>query len=68
MAPPGQEKTDCLWHRRKILFKIYFLRGPLVAEWLAGEFTVLGYHFQNWMLVALVVVLIGAVLQWLRSS
>jgi hypothetical protein len=42
--------------------------GDTVAEWLAREFTVLGIHFQNWMPLALAIVVLGVLLQWLRST
>ena len=44
------------------------MRGPLVVEWLARSFELLGYHFQNWMLVALAIILIGGTFQLLKGS
>jgi hypothetical protein len=42
--------------------------GDIVAEWLAREFTFLGIHFQNWMPLALAIVMLGVLFQLLRST
>lgn len=41
--------------------------GDGVAQWLAGEFVFLGVHFQNWMPVALAIVVLAILYQWLRG-
>jgi hypothetical protein len=51
----------------KYLLNIFFT-GDIVAEWLAQEFTFLGVHFQNWMPLALAIVVLAALLQWFRSA
>jgi hypothetical protein len=51
----------------KISIKYLFM-GDIVAEWLAREFTFLGIHFQNWMPLALAIVVFGVLLQWLSSA
>jgi hypothetical protein len=35
-----------------------------MGDWLAGQFTVFGVPGQNWMLVALAIILAGIVLSW----
>jgi hypothetical protein len=50
----------------KYLLNIFFL-GDVVAEWLASEFTLFGVHFQNWMPLALAIVVLGVLFQWHRS-
>jgi hypothetical protein len=42
--------------------------GIFVSEWLARDFTFLGVHFQNWMPLALVIVLLCVIFQWVRGS
>jgi len=37
-----------------------------IADWLVGEFTFLGIHFQHWMLVALAIVVLSILYEWLR--
>jgi hypothetical protein len=32
-----------------------------MGDWLVGEFTFLGVHFQNWMLVAAIVVVLAII-------
>jgi hypothetical protein len=39
-----------------------------VGDWLLGEFTLLGIHFQNWMLVVLVIGLLSAAYAWWRGG
>jgi hypothetical protein len=38
--------------------------GNQVAQWLLGEFTFLGFHFQNWMPVALAIVALAIFQAW----
>jgi hypothetical protein len=45
------------------IFKIAFM-GNQVAQWLLGEFTFLGFHFQNWMPVALAIVALAIFQAW----
>jgi hypothetical protein len=42
--------------------------GISVSEWLARDFTFVGLHLQNWMPLALVIVLLCVIFQWLRGS
>jgi hypothetical protein len=37
-------------------------------QWLAGEFTLLGVHFQNWMALALAIVVLWVVFLWWKGS
>jgi hypothetical protein len=39
-----------------------------MAEWLAGQFTVLGVHFQNWMVIALIIVAAASVHAWRKKD
>ena len=51
----------------KISIKYIFM-GISVSEWLARDFTFVGVHLQNWMPLALVIVLLCIIFQWLRGS
>jgi len=42
--------------------------GISVSEWLVRDFTFVGVHLQNWMPLALVIVLLCVIFQWLRGS
>jgi disulfide bond formation protein DsbB len=42
--------------------------GMAVSEWLAREFAVFGIHFQNWMLLALAIVVVCVLFQWFKGS
>jgi hypothetical protein len=37
-------------------------------RWLAGEFTFLGVHFQNWMPLALAIIALWVLFLWSRGS
>jgi hypothetical protein len=39
-----------------------------VSDWLVREFTVLGIHFQNWMLVVLAIVLSMILYAWIQEQ
>jgi cell division protein FtsX len=39
-----------------------------VGAWLAERFTLLGVTFQNWMLIAVVVILIAVLIAWWRQQ
>jgi hypothetical protein len=39
-----------------------------MAQWLAGEFTLLGVHFQNWMPLALAIIVLWVVFMWWKGS
>jgi disulfide bond formation protein DsbB len=62
---PSSEARD--WRPLKISIKYIFCGGVVVSEWLAREFTFLGVHFQNWMPLALVIVLLCIFFQWFRG-
>ena len=36
-------------------------------QWFVKEFTFLGIHFQNWMLVATAIVLVAILAAWLQQ-
>jgi hypothetical protein len=38
-----------------------------MGDWLVERFTLLGVTFQNWMIVALAIVLVGGLLAWWRQ-
>jgi hypothetical protein len=38
-----------------------------VGQWLIEEFSIWGVHFQNWMLVALGIALIGILWAWRKQ-
>jgi hypothetical protein len=38
-----------------------------VGTWLAERFTLLSATFQNWMLVAVAIVLVGVLIAWWRQ-
>jgi cell division protein FtsX len=38
-----------------------------VGDWLAERFTLFGATFQNWMTVALVIVMVGVLIAWWRQ-
>jgi len=38
-----------------------------MRDWLTGEFSVLGIHFQNWMLVVLAIILLSVLCAWLQE-
>jgi hypothetical protein len=38
-----------------------------MGDWLAEHFTLLGVPFQNWMVVAVAIILVGAVVAWWRQ-
>jgi hypothetical protein len=42
-------------------------QGPSVDQWLVQEFTILGIHFQNWMLVDAGIVLAAVLIAWLQG-
>jgi len=42
--------------------------GDQAGQWLVGEFTVFGIHFQNWMPLAVGIVFLFILYQWLRAS
>jgi len=42
--------------------------GDQAGQWLVGEFTFLGIHFQNWMPLTVGIVLLFILYQWLRAS
>jgi cell division protein FtsX len=39
-----------------------------VGNWVVARFTLFGLTFQNWMTVALVIVLIGVLIAWWRQQ
>jgi hypothetical protein len=39
-----------------------------MSEWLAGEFALLGVHFQNWMPLALTIIVSWMVFLWWKGS
>jgi hypothetical protein len=41
--------------------------GEEISQWLVGEFAVFGVHFQNWMPIAVAIVLLCIVYQWIRG-
>jgi hypothetical protein len=53
-----------LARKAKIAFFITFREGARVGNWLVARFTLFGVTFQNWMTVALVIVLIGMLIAW----
>ena len=46
----------------------YLYMGDQAGQWLVGEFTVFGIHFQNWMPLAVGIVFLFILYQWLRAS
>jgi len=38
-----------------------------VSDWLVEHFTLLGVTFQNWMILALAIILVGALVAWWRQ-
>jgi hypothetical protein len=42
--------------------------GYPVGNWLAARFTLLGVTFQNWMTVALAVILVAVLIAWWRQQ
>jgi hypothetical protein len=38
-----------------------------MGDWLAERFTLLGVTVQNWMVLALAIVLVGALIAWWRQ-
>ena len=38
-----------------------------MGDWLAEHFTLLGVPFQNWMVVAIAIILVGAFVAWWRQ-
>ena len=41
--------------------------GTLGSDWLAERFTLLGVTFQNWMILALAIILVGVLIAWWRQ-
>jgi hypothetical protein len=41
---------------------------PRFSTWLTGRFTLFGATFQNWMLVAIAIVLVGVLIAWWRQQ
>jgi membrane protein DedA with SNARE-associated domain len=41
--------------------------GAPVGNWLSAEFSVLGIHFQNWMLVAVALVALFILYWWVKE-
>jgi hypothetical protein len=66
-CPKGLAKPEGASTRQKYQLNI-FRWGTIVSEWLATDFTFFGVHFQNWMPIALVVVVLCVVFQVLRGS
>ena len=38
-----------------------------MGDWLAEQFTLFGATFQNWMVVAIAIILVGAFVAWWRQ-
>ena len=38
-----------------------------IGQWLVGQFSILGVHFQNWMAVAFAIVVLWLLYLWLRG-
>jgi hypothetical protein len=39
----------------------------MLDQWLVQEFTILGVHFQNWMLLDVGIVLVTLLIVWLQK-
>jgi hypothetical protein len=39
-----------------------------MGDWLAEHFTLLGVPFQNWMVVAVAIILVSALVAWWRQG
>jgi hypothetical protein len=39
-----------------------------VGNWLVARFTLLGVIFQNWMMVALAIILVAVLIAWWRQQ
>jgi hypothetical protein len=37
-------------------------------EWLVEQFTLIGFHFQNWMLLVLVIIVLAILSAWMVES
>ena len=45
-----------------------FAVGHGMGNWLIERFTLLGVTFQNWVILALAVILVGALIAWWRGQ
>jgi hypothetical protein len=60
LAPPSSERDSSQF--RAYTKNIYSLS---MAGWLTGEFVVFGIHFQNWMPIAVALIAVWIITDWM---